>query len=155
MNPETLAVARSAWKAMTRKPSILDAITGQSAMPAAVAVDMVQDVTDDRGAAILAIVSVGADELHSTIPAARSHADSVRDHATAAVDYLRSLAIGEAEAHVDVVAEEFAFPAVGDLMRAHLYRLWTAHAYQVINWCREVGQLWPANDQPQTAESAS
>lgn len=69
MDSETLAVARSAWKAMSRKPLVLDTITGQSAMPAAVAVDMVQDVTDDRGDAITAIVGVAADELETSLPA--------------------------------------------------------------------------------------
>lgn len=55
--------AATAWKLMTRKGSILDTLTGESAMPPEVAVDYVQDVTGDRNAAILLLCQEAAREM--------------------------------------------------------------------------------------------
>lgn len=151
MNPETLAVARSAWKAMSRKPFILDAITGQSAMPAWMAVDMVQDVTDDRGEAITAIVGVAADELEAKVPAADGQLIVTRSHATAVPGYLRCLSIGEAEAHVGVVRHLAAVLPQEHFMLVMKYRTWAKEAERVIELCRDLCHLWPVESETEAA----
>ena len=94
---EVLAVARSTWAAVIRKPSILDQITGASAMPPAIAVDRVQDVAGDRNNAIDALFWAAAEVIEKALPYPEAPAPCWAS-AHAVPGYLRTGATSLAEA---------------------------------------------------------
>ena len=145
MTDEVRAAARRAWAAMVRQPSPLDALTGAAAMPVWAAVDMVQDVTDDRGGAVRALIETAADDLEAAIPGTTPTDLRLRAHADAACSYLRWCSPGEAAAHAEIIRTACAFPDPrgGNSLAVEAFRQWAKRATAVVALCRDLENLLP------------
>jgi len=153
MTDEVRQVAERAWESMTRKPSVLDSITGAQAMPPFAAVDMVQDVTDDRGEAIRAIVIVAADDLAAQFPGvtlgpSRDNIGRLEIAFASAMEvcpYWRALDIAGAAACAEMVLSQAAFPEppASRLLAMEGLRQWASRALAALVHCSEVLRLWP------------
>lgn len=137
--------ASQAWSSMTRKPFILDAITGVQAMPVGVAIDFVQDVTGDRDDAVTALVNAGASWLDAqTRPSEVGEiADGCMADAESITSYLRGEALGMASiflGHIRLRCESALHPNASreDRLAAHSWHLWTRKAQETIDWVRAV-----------------
>lgn len=141
---EVLAVARSTWAAVVRKPSILDQITGASAMPPAIAVDRVQDVTDDRNQAIDALFWAAAEVIEQALPARSAHPRWASAHAVAGYLRVGATSLAEANAHIEETGREIAqFPSREDnLFHLNAYSIWAREARRQIAICHELAALW-------------
>ena len=142
-----MEAGRRAWAAMRHTPGLLARVFEEAApMPAAVAVDMVQDVTGDREPAILAICAAAADELDAAKP--NSHLPSaIAEHWVHEVtNKLRVADVVIADDNAKHIIGVTAFPdrLVGSLTAWNEWRLWALEARRAIELCRQARREWPA-----------
>lgn len=153
---ELEAKAAEAWACIVRPITVSTRGFGNGPMPAAVALDMVQDVTGDRDDAVGAIVRAGADWLDTqTVPWLGSRAYS--DDAELVRNYLRSEGLKMASlfaAHIKERADQAADPRASseEKWAAHEWGRWADKATFAIDTCRAVVDA--AYPKPATEEAA-
>lgn len=137
--------AAEAWKLLSRKPNILDSITGREAMSPGVAIDYVQDVTGDRDEAVMAIINAAADWLDSqTVPGGDGeiHAGCLPDSELIR-NYLRGECMGLALVFIVHIRDRCyrastTFGPRGDWFAAQDWNAWADKALIAIDHCRAV-----------------
>jgi hypothetical protein len=143
-------LAAIAWKELSRKPSILDAVTGRSNLPPGVALDMVQDAGCERGEAARAIFNAAADELvrakyREIADAAGQDAIDMSD----AILAIRSGMFAHARTNIDMLdrrnyqiqMDRQFYPmqtSREEASRAFYFCDWAKKAYVTLEWCEKV-----------------
>lgn len=145
VNRELAAKAAEAWAMMTRPVTIFTQIAGEQPMPAAVALDFVQNVTGERDEAVTALVNAGADWLDAqTRPSETGEiANGCMQDAVRVTKYLRGQYFGYANAflsHIQDRCNQAADPraAQGEKWAANSWLGWARKASAVIEACRRV-----------------